>query len=282
MTRGLMYAGTTLISGGITMPHLENALTTGASATNIVAGGTQHTVGTWVDLFAADTTREFHWINCYSASTSTTNTDTATLIELGVGTAGNQVVVATFAAGFVNSTSRPEPCINIPFKFASGSRIWARNRSAVLSKSIATHWWLGELDAKVGTPVEYGVDTSTSRGAAINNPADTTNWGTWTVLSSSTSKAFQAFHIGTQVTGGSCNASTGYVQIGYGADGAETVVAGIRTDTASTEYMTRRGSVLQGTTEIVPAGSRLVIRYKRDAASTSMNAVVHGIPIGGS
>jgi hypothetical protein len=282
MTRGLMYAGTTLISGGITMPHLENALTTAATAQNIVASATPHAVGAWVDLFGADTTREFHWINCYLASTSAANTDTSTLIELGVGASGSQATVATFAAGYVNSTSRPEPAINIPFKFASGSRIWARSRSLVISKSVAAHWWVGELDAKVGTPVEYGVDTANSRGTAINTPADTTNWGTWTLLSASTTKAFQAFHIGPQITGNSSGVSTGYIQIGYGADGAETVVAGIRVDTASSEYLTRRGSVLQGTTRIVPAGSRLVIRYKRDAASTSMNAIVHGIPIGGS
>jgi hypothetical protein len=130
-------------------------------------------------------------------------------------------------------------------------------------------------------PVEYGLNTAASNGLLITNPASTGAWGAWTPLSASTSHAFQAFHIAPQMNSSTnVSANDVNIEIGFGALGVETTVGGMSLTYNSAEYLAKKSMTgLIGASQIVPAGSRLVARYKRAGATQPLDLVVHGIKL---
>jgi hypothetical protein len=285
-TLGRAYYGTTLVAGGITMPSFTDEKFPATSLVSTTPGVAHDAPSAWTEIFsAASITKDYHWLRgMLAASTSSNGANTSAIIELGTGALNSETVVATFAAGYLNTGGGYGVYLcDLPFLVASGTRLSFRARSLILAKAFTVGWTLGTLPVASKVPVSYGADTATSRGLTITDPGSTGTYGTnWTVLSASTSQAFQAFHIGPQGAGASTlNTGEMSIEIGYGTVGNEFTVARMPiTISATTEYITKRTmSGLVPSSQIVPAGSRLVARYKRSNSNQTLDLIVQGIPV---
>ncbi len=258
-----------------------NTSTSLRSTKTCTASSTPHTIGTLVEVDAslsADADGIIVYI--YAPGTNTAVTDTSTILEIYTGPATETLWARTLVGyrnGDSNLVANGAPVI-IPGFIAAGTRVTCAARSAVGSKQVVAIYEFIAATRSVdyGAPVSMGIDTATSRGTALTVPGSLNVKGDWTLITASTSQAFTALAVSMQMNGTTvANGSGMSVDIGIGAEGAETVLIGdIVTSVSSSEYLSPRHPICFGVD--IPSGSRLTARYSRADNSNAIDLALVG------
>lgn len=228
--------------------------------TTVTASATVHTKGPWTELVAS--CPETSLLNIRFLQASPATTDTAVLIDIGIGPAGSEVVVVpNMHTGGWNGI----PGVILPLAIPAGTRIAARIQSAVASKTIEMQVHCGgggvvPADA-VGDAITYGADTAASAGTTLTTVGSANVKGAWTELVAATTRdhrfivPFPGKPAGTTVP-----ATNGLIDIGIGPAGSEVVlVPDLYYETYTSEVMTPNNPLLPCR---IPAGTRLSARYQ--------------------
>jgi hypothetical protein len=289
-----VYRGSTVIHSGGATPNPSilfpsslmltdnvDVSTSYRTITALVASATPHAPGVWVEIDPslidnADSVYAY----LMASGLHNSATDSSTLMEIGVGPAGSEIVWATIPIGYRASTSHSQPRL-IPGHIPAGSRVAARIRSAVASRSITVTFGFGISHPQapsLGAPVTFGVNTGASRGVVLA-PASASHTKTaWTELTASTSTALAAMFVGVQ-GGGVTAMSTGgiLIDIGIGPAGSETVVIpNIALEGHSQEYQMERSPVTFGVD--IPTASRIVARWQSTFTNNVPDIILVGAP----
>lgn len=247
-------------------PLLPDTVLTATSTRKSVApqsNAIPHTPGGWVEVdssLSADAGGL--WIFC-PVTPSTNGVDSSTLIEIGTGGSGSEVVWATASIGYRAAGSHP---IIIPGFIAMGSRVAIRLRSArtlFTLSSTFVNFFATKSSAVPPAPVTLGADTAVSRGVTLTPPGSLNTKGNWTEIAASTPAALGALALMVQGAGSiTITNSAVLIDIGIGGAGAETVlIPDVYFTGATGEEYNPRSPLIYGVD--VPAGSRLSARYAR-------------------
>lgn len=243
-------------------------ISTWTAFTTVTASSTAHTKGAWVELIAS-TSAASDCLQIAVQGVATGNTNTATLLDIGIGAAGAETaVVQNVAIGGASAFSLTDERsfrVSVPVYIPSGSRISARIQSVVtLGKTAQISVRLGAGNNPAGTStsaITLGTSTATSAGTAL--PAGTA----WTQFVASTSAAYSAITILPSISNVSMTSGVRQIELGIGAAGAETAIVQAEFATSTSEAV---GIVYtQLPVDNIPAGTRLSIRY---TASPTANA----------
>ena len=155
--------------------------------TVVTADSTPHTKGSWTQLVAS-TSAEINCLVVTIVAVALNATDTASLLDIGVGASGSESAVAeNIAVGGAGVSIPAAHSIHfvLPVKIAAGSRIAARLQSLVGSRSgtvTVNGYNFGATQAIPTTLDVLGTNTATSEGTALAAS------NTWTQIVSSTAK----------------------------------------------------------------------------------------------
>jgi hypothetical protein len=254
----------------------------GASAVNVTANTAAHTKGAWAQLIGS-TASNASLLVCSVANIATSNTDTATLIDIGTGSAGSETVVAgDIAVGGASTATggyRAGCFFLIPLKIPSGTRIAARIQSVVTGGKVGQVFAFavnaGDYDTAPTSVDVIGTNTATSKGTEFSGAS-----GSWNEAVASTSQAYRAVGVvvsihdaNMSVTGGTRDFS-----IGVGASGSEVEFGNLRyeNNTAETSSLMPPYSQLFG--RAIPAGSRLAVKHNFASDPNKFGFCLIGIP----
>ncbi len=259
-------------------------------AVAVTPNATAHTKGAWAELTAATST-DSHRIIIYPGSTSTSGFDTSALLDIGVGAAGAEVVVAAnLAIGYYAPASGSYPYglrFDLPLWIPKGTRVAARSQSARASAAAVniqtifmTEHAAGQVVRPAAAVLTFGADTATSHGVAIV-PAAAAAKGAWSQITAATTEPLSALALGVQGNAiNSMQAGTVALDIGVGAAGSEVVVVSdVPAEINNSEWVARGGPVQTWNVDI-PAGTRIAVRCSNSGGSSSVyyvDAIVYGI-----
>lgn len=129
-----------LMAGGAFAPLVyERAVTYGAvtadsGGVSVDPGGTIHTKGAWTEIAAATTARIRHLMLCIGNQQNTSRSQGAWLLDIGVGSAGNEAPIVSNL--LINSGSSTLDLVSprviaFPCDIPAGSRLVARSQSSI-------------------------------------------------------------------------------------------------------------------------------------------------------
>lgn len=260
------------------MRQASGAVTT---TTTITASATPHTKGPWTTVIAA-TSGDVRSLALWGvAGVNTSATDTAMLLDIGIGPAASeQVVLADYNVG--GYFSQPgSPMLMLPLTIPDGSRIAARIQAKVISDTFALAAdTFGGVRLAGPSPSyaaidTYGTDAANSRGTAVVTGAINT-FGSWTQIVASTTNPLRALFVSAGQGGDTVTAHTVGIDLGVGGAGVEQTLASTVVVLGSTEQVDQRNHPTLLATPI-PAGQRLSVRTRASAATKTIDVSVHGL-----
>lgn len=270
---------------GLFLPNLVgDAVTSSASKmlnASPTTGGSAHTKGAWSQVVAA-TSAPAHGIILVPFGANYANvTDTSTLVDVGIGGAGSEVVIVPNVATGYASGSQTSPIV-LPVYVPQGSRIAVRAQSTRTSQAVSLGVALIRTQVtRLPSPtalVNIGANTAMSRGVDLTAPGSTNTKAAWTEVTSSAPMALQALAVCLQGAAGTTfTASEFLLDIAVGASGAETVVIPNFYGQCSSSEAVITGSVPSLWPVNIPAGARIAARYQRSANST-LDITLIGVP----
>lgn len=253
----------------------------GPQGTSVTCGAA-NVKGAWAELYAATDAGGGYWCMLYSATASSvTATDTASLMDIGFGGAGSEIVVVPdIQMGFRQHNA---PAIQFPLYVPGGVRVAARAQSVVASKVLSVC-----LDILGGPPMyggagaarftAYGVDAANSGGTLVTAAGTADVKGAWAQLTASTSAPIHAFIVTAQGSSNNTTATNYMVDIGVGAAGSEVIVlADWAFRPTSAEDIYARSPNLMPLRFAIPAGVRLAARCSCQTINLDAEIVVHGV-----
>jgi hypothetical protein len=270
----------------------HDMLDTGTSILSVdscTASATPHVKGAWTQAEAAipNGVKGIHMV-VYSTAVAAANS--STLMDIGIGGAGSEVVVVeNLNVGYKINPSQASWYQYIPLRLPNGVRLALRCQSATASKVPSVHlgWELGEglLPCRsFGAVDTMGADTATSRGVTLTPNATINTPGAWAEVIASTARAYHA--LGAMVGGAGETVLVGQtwmMDIGIGGSGSEVVLVpniplrNLSTSEEMGQYK-KPGSEWMADLHI-PAGSRLSARVNSGvtgAANTRSDVVLYG------
>ena len=252
------------------LDYVSGDMTTSA---NVTANASAHTKGAWTQMVASTAANaDVLILNVLSALG---NTNTAALIDVGIGASGAEtVVIPNLAVGGADGNGFWY--ITLPVKIPAGSRLAARSQSVRTGGVNVGVRAVLQLSAKYDdapTSVDViGTSTGTSEGVA------TVTDNTYVELTSSSSQAYSAVVLVPSVTTTSSGNATPVVDLATGASGSETVVASHRCLVSSSEFCYwRNPAPLAGyAVGPFPSGTRFAVKVSAQAGNLDFCLV--GIP----
>lgn len=248
-------------------------------AVGISVGATAHTKGAWAQAFASLSSAVGALRLRISASYGIT-TGNGYLMDIGVGAAGSEVVVASnIAVGGATNQTNAGVLIDLPIAIPAGSRVALRaqsNRTATSSFSVQVVP-APATDPQVtpSTVDVLGTSTATSSGTAMSGAS-----GTYVQVASSTSRDYQALIIVPSLTVGGASAATVLYTVAVGAAGSERDVYQMQAlydGGLGVGNIYTGGGILSGG-GLVPAGSRIAIKHNIASSPANFAACVIGVP----
>jgi hypothetical protein len=245
-----------------------------------------HTMGAWAEVVAS-TSSDINGLNFAIQVNQVNGTDTSTLMDIGVGASGSEVVIVPFLS-VGHQGGGVEIVFKIPVFVPAGSRVAIRIQSVRTSQNITVAFW-GAISCTTNqTPVpvsllksstvQYGADTATSNLTLLTAPGSLNTKGAFTEITAATAEPLQGVVI--MVSGGPSNtytASANLVDIGVGAAGSETVVLNnFQLVVGGNETLSAARSNTFAACDI-PAGSRISMRYLRTGNQAIYGGFI-GIP----
>lgn len=250
------------------------ALTASSLLTTITANATVHTKGSWTELVSSvPFPGTGIWIHL-GPGPSASGVDTSTLVDIGVGASGSEVVlIPNLAIGGLLVTG-----FFFPVQIPNGARISARAQSAVASKTFGMQVFVqggGMLPPDVGHRVTaYGPSTSTSNGVELTVPGTiNTKNSTYNEITASTTNRMRFLVIDITGRGSTVQqAADVLVDIAAGASGSEVdIIQNLHVDTSTAEFV--RNGPLTIPAQL-PAGTRLSARMQATNAASSATVAV--------
>jgi hypothetical protein len=239
---------------------------------SVTTGDTAHTMGAWTEMIAS-TAADAGLLVLY-ASPGANGVDSRTLVDIGVGAAGTEVVKVPALP--VGGHTSPYPTV-IPLSVPAGSRVAIRTQGGVISR--ATNWGLHLYDvpdtatSSDGTVDVYGADTATSLGTYVVSSSG------WVQMTASTTRAYRALVVVPSVNGMTNPVNNSYLRMGAGSSGAETELARVYYQASNTENLwtstTYANPLFTSATAGVPAGTRLCVAT---SSTNSLCAAIIGVP----
>lgn len=269
-TLSLPYPSSPLSDGVASASSSRTAVTVTASSTPHSTAG-----ASWVEVEPSLSADADGIVLYADVATNGNSVDTSTLLEIGLGGAGAEVVWTTIPVGYRPAGTGPT---RVPGGIPAGSRVSFRLRSAVASKSVGPiHVAFEPATVGLLAPVTIGADTATSRGVTLTAPGSLNTKGPWTELAASTPEDLTVIYLGPQGAGSTnfISAVGLLIDLGIGPSGSEQVVVGdVGISSSSQELLTIRFPMTYAVD--VPAGSRLVARYARGASTIPLDLIVVG------
>lgn len=197
--------------------------TSDSRGTTVVAGGSTHTKGSWVEL-AASTSIDAEWI---TVQLDGPEIDESYLFDIGVGAAASESVVIAnipLASNVVGLRS-----VTLPLTIPSGSRVSARMQAtaALQEADVSIHLSSESAYGTSASNITLGADTSASLGTVLDPGGTANTKGSWVELASSTSADidYLLVMIGPNDNAVIGNANSNFlIDIATGAAASETVV----------------------------------------------------------
>lgn len=169
--------------------------------TTITASASLNTKGSPTQLIAS-TAADAYGIQVHINNNATSNTSTASLLDIMTGGSGSEVVfIPDLMAGWVQSVAATVAwrTYTFPIFIPAGTRLSARMQSVVTSKTCSVGLTLLQRPSQlgfVGTRVTaYGVDSANSRGQT-HTAGSSSTYGTATQLSASTTNPIRYMQMG--------------------------------------------------------------------------------------
>jgi hypothetical protein len=260
------------------------------SGSSITSGASANTAGAWVQVLANNAVSAAETIVCLNirciGNNQVNGNDNSVLMDVGIGAAGSETVVASGIAvgGGVNSGGTG--CnFALPVKIPGATRVALRIQCAqatrvytlqqmVFSGQIADSKFADQLPTSVDV---LGTNAATSAGTAMSGAS-----GTWVEITPSTSKDYQALALipsGPQDTTGGTQV-VGHLDLGIGAAGSEVVIAHagctVNANGAIFPFDSNDTHGLFG--GIIPSGTRIAVRHNLAASPGRVAACVIGVP----
>ena len=228
-----------------------NTIPTSSASATVTADATPHTKGAWTEIIASNAAETSALLVTVGAI-SQSSTNTATLIDIGIGAAGSETaIVENVAVGGASSLLNGIVFV-LPYQVAAGTRIAVRSQAIIASDTADVQidtLAMGDASA-VGTPTfdVLGTSTATSAGTRLA-PA-------YSEIVASTSQTYKAIILvesQTYTVGGA------YVdiQVATGAIGAEVPIAKKRILSTAPEAIYSLVYFGSLTSKNIPAGTRL-------------------------
>jgi hypothetical protein len=180
--------------------------------TSIVAHADIHTKGSWTELIAATAYNAYgFWL--YIAETATSGAATDALLDIGIGSAGNEVIIVPdMIAGY--RTTGNGTIVFIPIFIPRGTRIAARCQALITADTVAVHVVLqsglagpGSQSMFVGCDA-YGITAAASQGTA-HTPGNTGTESADANIGSATSRSYGAVLLVVQSEGDTNQSTVG-------------------------------------------------------------------------
>ena len=243
-------------------------VTSWTSFVAVTANASAHTKGAWTELIAS-TSAAADLLQVAIQGVAQANTNTATLIDIGIGASGSETAIVSNvaiggAAAFSVNDERSFR-FSVPVYIPSGSRVSARIQSVVTSgKTAQVSIRLGAGPNPAGTSTStttLGTSTATSAGTAL--PSGTA----WTQFVASTAAQYGAITILPSVSNVSMTTGARAIELGTGASGAEVPIVQCEFCTSTSEAV---GVVYtQLAVDDVPSSTQLSVRYTAAATANA-------------
>jgi hypothetical protein len=257
---------------GVSVTGLNNNTVT------LTASATAHTKGSWTQLIASTSGASNIFSSVWQGS-AVASTDTATLMDIGIGASGSETVIASnIAVGGYGSATIVLP-VNIP----SGTRIAARIQGVRGSQTIQTFGNIYALNISGSAASLFpssvdvlGTDSATSTGTAMSGAS-----GTWVQIVASTSDDYTGFQIIPSISDTDTPSINDLrLTLGVGASGSEVAIGEISCTANTSEQISVRGasSPFAVFGREVAAGSRLAIRHNIAANPSKYDACIIAVP----
>jgi hypothetical protein len=256
-----------------TSPNIINSGTT----ITVTANATPNTKGSWTQLIASSSgNTSFIFVQVSSLTTPATNT--ASLLDIGIGASGSETtIIGDVAVGASGSSGQGVANIcGVPFKVASGARISARMQSVVASKTATVSVFLMDLGGYDTAPTSVdaiGVDTANSKGISFSGAS-----GSWNEAVASTSRSYRAVGCVLSAHNSDLAGITINWDVGIGASGSEVVFGNGRASTNTQETLSNATPYNYLFGRKIPAGSRLAVRHNIVANPDRYGFMLIGIP----
>lgn len=241
--------------------------------TNVQTNASAHTKGAWTQLIASTASNADVLI--LSVACAVASTDTAALIDIGIGASGAEsVVIPNLAVGGTDGNGFW--FIILPIKIPSGSRIAARSQSVRtggvnIPVRVTLQKSLNYDQAPVALDV-IGTSTATSEGTA------TVTDNTYVELISSTTKIYSSVVVVPSLTSISTGNANPLIDLAVGSSGSEIVINSFRLLVSSSEFC--RWLYLPGLPGFAngpfPVGTRFAVRTSLQAPNVDFCLI--GIP----
>lgn len=249
--------------------------------------GANNTKGSWTEIISS-CPFDVGLIAIYLQAVLGISQQKYTLIDVGVGSAGNEVVIIpnisymhmTYNTGS-NNTHEDVRYISLPLGIAAGQRISIRgqtNHTATMGKYAGL--FLYPLSRSTTPPfskiTDYGINTSTSRGTTVDTGATLNTKSSWTEITSSTTRRIKA--IVPQISAGEIPPQgKAYIDIGVGGSGSEIVIipdiyCRCTRASSSTAVFAPNGMVLLYPFDI-PSGTRIAARGQNGSGTNDMRYI---------
>jgi len=202
----------------------------GTSRGVVVTSSTANVKGAWSEL-SASTEFDAYSLLLMIQEFIVVTAGNEMLIDIGVGGAGNEEVIAeNIIISHGNTNSFPGMSKCLPISIPSGTRVAARCQSSAGSQSVSIlmSGLIPNFKSNNGLSliVGLGINTTTTRGISFDPGAVADTKGAWSEVDSSLGDSYKGFLIG---IGGDTNTSqteqTGFIDVGIGGAGNEEVIA---------------------------------------------------------
>jgi hypothetical protein len=265
-------------------PHKGQMLVveTTSGGQTVTTGGTSDAKGSPAELVASSPW-DSYWLTLMVFGYSATITAAEAMMDLLIGAATEQVLIANMVMGYaagLSGASGPRR-FDFPLYIPAGSRLAVQAAGARVNTSFTVKCWLHGGRGYPPWPVATKVTTmgvgTVPNGASVT-PGANNSWGNWAEIIASTPEAFLGVVPGFQVSGDtSVNNLWLPVQVGVGAATEVTVGGDFVWATSTSEGM---GGPFGGMPILadIPAGSRLSMRAQCSGTPDgAYNGVLHGL-----
>jgi hypothetical protein len=250
----------------------------------VAANATINTKGTTPTELIASTAANSFGVFVHVDSTATSNTNTATLLDIMTGGAGSEVVlIPDLMVGWklgraVDVTLRT---YYFPIFVPSGTRLSARSQSVVASKTCLVLVTLLQRPTQLGwvgsRVTAYGVDAANSRGTTMTSGNNA--YGTPAAVSGSTTNPIRYMQLGLDPgTRSTVTDQRVWAAIYLGASNVLVDNLQGATDTGTESIgFDQANQVLAGMNWNLPSGLDLRVATMHNTTGASFSAIVYGV-----
>ncbi len=261
-----------LSDGGLLSQLGANTAT--SQGTTVAPNATAHVKGSWVQLAASAPGGS--WLFIHAANTTGTATGTTWFLDLAIGAAGSEVVIASDLVIVAQRYHAiPSACYLLPLYIPPGVRLSARcqGNSASQNSLSVTVMVLspGFLPSATSTILNaMGAVEASTTGTSLTSGASNNTKGAWVEVAAATARRY--FWLGL-ATFNVSSETPKLIDLAIGAAGSETILI-------PNLFCQSGGS---GSYQIVslpvniPAGSRLAARFQDSSASKTLEIVLWGL-----